>query len=144
MSLSSETTTRYSAQILINASNPQLSTATTLDQGRLDLSIVDVIGEFAIRGITYDTTDERHNAVAVPGVYAKMLVLTGQDDFNKWSEFLEWLDRLAQVTSRNRIIPTTTSRKLPTQDRIADLARYDEEVFRFYKTTTPADNPTQD
>lgn len=136
MSLSSNVQSRYSSQILINASNPQNSTATSVDTGRLNAAISDVEGEFLKRGITYDDDDSRHVATAVPGVFARLLVLTGQGGREEWSEFKDDVKFLAETTVRDRIEPYTNSPLDPTPDPTNGLPWGDNANFNRY---TPGD-----
>lgn len=142
MSLSSKTQDRYSAQILVNASNPQLSTSTSLDTTRFNAAIADVEGEFLKRGITYDDDDKRHVATAVPGVFARLLIMTAQGGREDWSEFKEDVKFLAETTTRDRITPYTNSPLDPTADQTGGLPFGDNTNFNRYTPSNDSDNPS--
>ena len=132
MALSDEVQSRYSSQLLINASNPQLSTATSIDTARLTLACTDVQAAFEVMcGVAYDNTVATHVAYAVEGVFQRLLVLTGQASIDTWKDWKATLkDELALVTGRDRIEPTTDSLLSPTEDTMGDLPQSDRKNFR--------------
>lgn len=145
MSLSSNVQSRYSSQILINASNPENSTSTTLDTARLNAAIADVEGEFLKRGITYDDDDKRHVSTAVPGVFARLLLMTGKGGREDWNEFKEDVKFLAETTSRDRVLPTTNSPLDPTADETGAKPWGDNDNFsRYVPGTESAESPGLD
>lgn len=143
MALVDEYRLRYSSQIRINVSNPQDSTATTADTDREGYAATDVAGEFLKRGITFDVTDSRHVATGVRGVYAKLLVYTGQaDGVSEWSAFMDDLKLLAETTSRDRVIPVTDSLLYKTPDVANAPPDADNKMFDGYKPKAPANTST--
>jgi len=138
MALIDEFRDRYSTQLIVSASNPQNSSATSEDTTRTARAVTDVQSEFKKRGITYDNDVDTHVATAVPGVYARLLVMTGQpggDD--AWKEFKDDLRFLAETTSRDRIMPTTDSLLEPTADTQGDLPHTDRKHFEGYVPNPP-------
>jgi hypothetical protein len=143
MSLDSEVKARWSSQILINASNPQDSDATSIDQSRLDEANNDVVAAFKIYcGTTYDTTLDTHNLVATHGVLVRLLVITGQTDLHRWDEWKQELRELALVTGRDRISPSTDSNLDPTTDRTGDRPSADRSNFERYIPNAPGNQTT--
>jgi len=132
MALTDEVQGRYSTQLLVNASNPQNSGATTIDTTRLSYACTDVTAEFTKRGITYDNTVATHVATAVPGVYARLLVMTGQSGDELWQRFMDDLQLLSETTSRDRIMPTTDSLLEATEDTSGDLPASDRKNMEGY------------
>ena len=130
MSLSTEVQGRYSSTLLIQVTNPQGAAATTLDTTRLNYSITDVEGQFLKRGMTYDTTSKQHNVVAVPGVYATLLLynghMGGKDQHDK---FLKELDELREVDSRDKIDMDNDSELTPTEDTLGAKPQMDRSYF---------------
>lgn len=114
--LSADVQTRYGAQFLINLTNSDVpaGTASTLNTTRLDAAADDIEGHFrTYAGVTYDSTDARHVAIAVDGV-VRLLKLRGPlsntegaDLFASWLKSLK-LD-LGAVTGRNRIVPKSNA-----------------------------------
>ena len=66
MSLTTNFESRYSAHIILNISNPQLSGAKTKDTARIALAETDVKAVFEDTvGVAYDDDNSKHVAVAV-------------------------------------------------------------------------------
>lgn len=144
MALVDRVQARYSSQILINATNPQSTAAVSIDTARLGFAATDVEADFAIVGITYDNDVAMHYAVAVPGVMAKLLFYNGHMGGKEYHDsYLDRLDKLALVTSRNRITPTTDSLLSPTEDTMGDLPQTDRKAFKGFIPGASAE-PTQD
>lgn len=140
MSLIANVQARYSSQILINASNPQNSTATSLDATRLQYACTDVEAEFSKRGMTYDDTNAKHVATACPGVLARLLVLTaGTGGAEAWTAFREDVKFLAETESRDRILPYTNSPLNPTADPTGGKPFSDNGNFKRYIPSTGGD-----
>jgi len=143
MSLSTEVQARYSAQILINASNPQLASGGTLDTARLGYACTDVQAEFSKRGITFDVTDATHLATAVPGVLARLIQMTQADD-SGWKTFKDDVKFLAETTSRDRILPYTNSPLQPTPDPTDGVPFADNTKFDRYTPSPDSQQAGQD
>lgn len=145
MALTDEVQGRYSSQLLINVTNPQLASATTIDTTRLNYAITDVQAAFTKRGITYDNTVATHVVTAVPGVFARLVLMAGQDGgFELWKSFLEDLKLLAEVTSRDRILPSTDSLLTKSTDDSGALPAFDKDQYQGYLLDPPQPTTGQD
>ena len=133
MALSDEVQNRWSSQILINAFNPQDSTATTLSTGvdsKFALAIADVEAGFEIyAGVTFDNTKSTHKMIATEGVLIRGLVFTGQSDLTHWDSWINRLRDLGLVTGRDRLSMYTDSTLSPTRDRVGSKPSFDSSVF---------------
>lgn len=111
MALWDEVVSRYSDDYLTALTNPQQPENTTVTTAKGTLAATDVIADFRIyAGLTFDLTDARHVQVGVEGCIIKLQIRTGQ--FNAQQLHTEWVNRLnalALVTSRNRLLPITDS-----------------------------------
>jgi len=148
VALTDEVQNRYSAQILINLTNPQNTSATTLDTTRMNNAVTDVQADFKIEaGTTYDNSVDTHVVVATEGVYAKLVLRSGQSGeagFRLHESYLEKLRRLALITGRDRISPSTDSLLTPTQDESGDLPAFDRKNFKGYIPNAPSQPTTGD
>lgn len=145
MALVDEVQSRYSTELLVNWSNPQLSAATSIDSTRLSLAATDVQAEFKKKGLTYDNAVDTHVATAVEGVVLRLRVMTGHLPVDEWSRWKrEDLQDLIMVTARDRIAPTTDSLLNPTKDRSNDKPWADRTQFRNFIPDSPARNSTTD
>jgi len=144
MSLDANVQSRWSAQILINASNPQNSTSTTIDTTRLTNAETDVQAAFKVMaGVAYDDTDDRHVLYAVEGVLVRLLVLTGQAQLETWTDWKKALKfELGKVTGRDRIAMSTRSKMRPTEEAPGAKPMADMSAFGKLKPNTPASNPS--
>ena len=131
MALDDEVKARWSSQILINASNPQASTSTTIDQTRLTIAENDVQAMFEVlAGVVYNNAVNTHVLYATEGVLVRLLVLTGQapnDQWDAWKKSMK--EELALVTGRDRIVPYTNSTLSPTAERANSRPAADRSVF---------------
>lgn len=124
---------RFSTQLRRNVSNPQNSTNTSIDTTREGYAETDVIAFFTKRGITIDTTDNAHIETGINGIYAKLMVYTGQPGgFERWKEFTEDLKLLAETTSRDRIAASTDSQMSPTSEPANSTPAGDLSAFKGY------------
>lgn len=145
MALEDEVKARYSNQLLVQWTNPQLSSATTIDETRLSKASRDVEGWFKIiAGVAYDNDDARHVSVAVDGVEARLKNIAGLEVNSEWSNWKEDLGKLALVTGRDRIPPTTSSTLDPTDERSGDAPWGDRNVFRRMIPNSPASDSRPD
>lgn len=142
MALTDEVQARYSSQVLINASNPQNSGQTALDSTRLSYASTDVQAEFSKMGMTFTLTDAKHVATAVPGVYARLLVLTGQGGMSEWRAFIKDLIHLSKTDARDRIKPSTDSLLNPTTDTLGAKPASDKKDFYGFVPKAPSGSPT--
>lgn len=138
MALADEVANRWSSQILINASNPQNSGATTLDTTRRDSAVSDVQAAFKIyAGAAYDNTADTHIMVATEGVLIRLLVLTGQASREIWETWKKELRSLSLIDARDRISPSTDSVLTPTGEDVGDLPATDLTNWKDYIPNAP-------
>jgi hypothetical protein len=133
---------RFSTELRTNWSNPQNSSATTPNTTLEGLSDTDVVGEFKKRGITPDSTDDRHVTTAMGGVIARLMFYTQAPGWEvSWDMFKDDLKLLAETTSRDRIIPTNDSYLAPSYDTMNALPPFDPENFQNYTSNPPQGPP---
>lgn len=79
MPITSSAAGRYGAAFLISLTNPYLTTATTIDNGRLVFAANDAQGRFeTVVGVTYDDANIRHIGVVVTGVLCYLYKRSGK------------------------------------------------------------------
>lgn len=121
MALADEVTARYSTQRLVELTNADDKTATTVDTTVLGYAVTDATGEFETRvGVTYDNSNSKHVAVAVQGVlYYLRLYMGVENDALRQSEakWREGMTALGRVTARDRILPQTKSVLSPSAEQ---------------------------
>lgn len=119
MALTTHTTNRYSSQRLINLTNPDLPTATSIDSARLGYAADDVEADFlSIVGRAYDDsassgTLEQDIGVGVEGVIAKLMMRSSGGEGSRQAHD-EYIERLK--TLRKRVVPKSTSQLTPTPE----------------------------
>lgn len=134
---------RFSTQLRTNWSRPQNSSATTPDTTLETLADTDAVGEFKKRGITPDSTDDRHVTTAMSGIIARLMFYTQSPGWGEaWGSFKDDLELLAQTTSRDRIMPTTDSLLAPSTDTSGALPLFDRNNFQNYQTNPPEGQPS--
>ncbi len=121
MALTDEFEDRYSAQKVIELTNPDNPGGTSKNATRLANAAEDVQADFRIYcGVTFDLTDARHVAVAVEGVEIKLLrrIMTSGTKLRELEEdYRRRLRALAKVTGRDRVMPTTKSVLTPSDEQ---------------------------
>lgn len=150
MSLLTDYQAAYSSEIRVNASNPQNSSATTVDTTRETLAANAAQATFeAICGVAYDGSNNTHVAAAVPLVYYRLLLITGQTSFEMYNSFLEHVREIYRpVLGRNRITPTTNSELDPTAEPaqskpMSDLSAYTRLTGHGPGTDSATDDPAR-
>lgn len=120
MALVDEVQNRYGTQYLVNLTNPQLPSATSIDSTRLSNASTDVQADFKIiAGVTYDNSVDTHVSVAVDGVIAKLRMRNGQggsESVEAHNQYIERLRQLAKITGRNRVEPKSSSSMTETTE----------------------------
>jgi hypothetical protein len=148
MALTDEVQNRLSSQLLINITNPQNSTADSIDTTRLSNAVSDVEADFKIEcGVAYDNDDETHVTVAVQGVYAKLLIRSAQVDAVSYAfhdKYIERLRALKLIAGRDRIVPDTDSLLTATEDTSGDIPAMDRKNFRGFIPRSPHGGSTTD
>lgn len=131
MALIDRVKARYTEQKLIELTNKDDETATTIDDTRLGLAVTDTEAAFETHvGVAYDDTDARHVRVAVRGVIVHLL---GDSELGPLSDerYDHWrtmCEDLAKVTSRARILPEIVSTD-PDYDESEDDADFGRNRF---------------
>lgn len=116
MALSDEVVARYSAQRLLNLTNPDNPAATSNNATTLAAACTDAAADFKIlAGVVFDVTDARHVSVAVRGVIAYLYqYMDNAAKAPAMADFHYRLKDLAKVTGRDRLLPQTSSHLQPT------------------------------
>lgn len=111
MALSDEVTARISAERAIQLTNPNLSSATSVDATRLAKACADAESEFKVHvGQAFDLTDLDHVAAAVDLAILILMERGGAPTETGGRERTRVVDRLkalALIKGRNRIMPET-------------------------------------
>lgn len=145
MTLRTKVVARYSAQRLLNLTNPDNPGATTLDSDRLDAACDDATADFATHAmLAFDETVPQHVSVAVRRVVALLLdrQMNGANDEMEASQ--KALENLAGVTSRKRIVAQCDRSLGPSPD--VDAAgnprrpEFDAPRFERFDMLPPADS----
>ncbi len=153
MPLITDVQNRYSTTLLIALTNPDDPDVTTLDTGatgKLQLAADDVAQVFeALTATGYDATEAMHTSVGVEGVVALLRRRTGKypDAESEWDDFLSALRRVAEVTGRNRVEPTSNSLMQPSEDdRLTSTPRpaFDDRHFDPFLPAPPRGGVTTD
>lgn len=130
MALADELDNRYPTQFVKNISNPYQSNATAKDTDRIDEAVEDVEGDFLNEGIEIDLSNKSHVRVAVRGVVALLKEMGNHPGASKAVERYEQrLDRLAEATSRDRILMQSDSPLTPSTERTGSKPWSDRDHF---------------
>lgn len=148
MALINDYQARFSTQERVNLSNPQNSTATSVDSTRETNAAEDARGDFeAVCGVTYDSSNRIHVSASVPLVAQKLLVYTGRASQEDYDKFLDRLDKYYRlVLGRDRITPTTNSQLSPTAEEanskpMDDLSNFSRFIGNAPGTSGVGDSP---
>lgn len=122
MSLSDEVTSRVSAAKLVSLTNPDDTTATSVNSTRLGLAATDAAADFEVHAqVVYDGTDARHVRIGVARVVALLTERKGDGGAAKMlADTKQMLVDLSRVSSRGRILPRTNSVVVPTSEQEPD------------------------
>jgi len=130
MALIDEVKARYATQKLVELTQRDSTSATTIDDTVLGYAITDISATFEVEaGVAYDNSDARHVAVATAGVIVLLQLWkrsTIQELDPEWQAWLTRLRSLGQVTGRNRIVMRSSSqvreqqRQRPVAERYSD------------------------
>ncbi len=115
-----EVQNRYSAEKLIQLTNPDVPSASAIDTTRLLNAVADVIADFdIIANTTFTPTDARHIAVGCEGVILKLqmrqLNVDPSDLRKQWNDMLEALGQ--SVGGRDKTQPTTDAVAVPSSEQ---------------------------
>jgi phage gp36-like protein len=121
MALAAEVIARYPNSRLVQLTNPGDGSATTVDTTRLGYAVTDAQNEFEdIAGVAYDNSVSKHVTAAVQGVIAFLYLgaeSPGAAADKEYDRFIEMSERVAEVTGRNRVKPTTSSILTPSSEQ---------------------------
>ena len=118
MTLAAEVTTRLSTQRLVELTNPDDNSVTTVNATRLAAAIADAQADFArITGVAFDEADAEHVAAGVAGVVLYLYEFRGLPG----TDFTERLRATWEARCRRlaRLLPRTTSLLTPTDPDLA-------------------------
>lgn len=118
--LATEVQARYSAEKLIQLTNPDLPNANAIDTTRLANAVADVIADFdIIANTTFNQTDSRHIAVGCEGVILKLqmrqLNVDPSDLRKQWNEMLEALGQ--SIGGRDKTQPVSDAVAVPSSEQ---------------------------
>lgn len=138
MALTDKVTARYSAQRLVEVTNPGVPAALAIDAARLAAAAADATGDFLrIVGIAYDDANAVHIGPAVRRTYARLLEYmdpAGEFAKNMIADTREELSALrGQVGVGVRLTPVTDSVLTPSRPDTSsgDTVRPDFDAERF-------------
>lgn len=112
MALADDVTARIEEQLLIELTNKDSRTATTINTTLLALAVTDTEAAFTLYAETaYDSTDDVHVMLGVQGVIAALEAYTriGHLGGESWDALKEELGRLMLIGTRARVKPQTDS-----------------------------------
>lgn len=143
MSLLTSYQGRYSLELRTNSSNPQNSGQTSPDSTREGYAAADAQADFeTICGVAYDDSVAIHVTAAVPLVYYKLLVYTGQASGEWYDQQLGRLNKWYRlVLGRNRMVPNSDSTLQPTTPTPGAVPYADISQFQRYVGNAPG-SPT--
>lgn len=127
MALADDVQDRLEDQLLIELTNPDDRTATTINATLLGIAVTDVEGAFELYAeIEYDGTEKTHVMLGVQAVRAALeaynrLGFLGGD---AWDAMKEELRELAGIGARARVTPQTDSVLTRSSERV------DQEIVR--------------
>ena len=108
--LETDTTNRISTKRLVQLTNPEVGTATTVNTTLLALAVTDVQADFQLLGgAAYDAANPIHVSVGITGVIAKLHEWTGNGGEWAMAHRELWYKNIALLRMREALIPPTTS-----------------------------------
>jgi hypothetical protein len=120
MSLASEVTARFDPQTLAELTNPRAPGTSSVDATKLSKACTSAEAAFKVyAGKVFDETDVRHVDVAAEFVVAflfKWGASNGATASARWNEAVEMAHALARVTSRDRMVPRSSSELTPSPE----------------------------
>lgn len=121
MALADEFQARYSSSYVINLTNPDLPSASSVDSTRLAGAAADAIGMFnTYVGVTYDNDDAQHLDVALELVDYKLRVyVRGPSEATRTEErnLIGKLRALGKQKARHQVQPQTSSNLDPVEEQ---------------------------
>lgn len=141
---------RVATQRLVELTNKNSRSATTVDAAVLALAETDTTAEFATySGETYDSTIAQHVRICTMGMIAMLRSWAGQDGSETaLQQFRDDSERYAKTRNRARILPVTDRDLGPTTDLEADgtprRPEFDRTRFERLDVAPPRDRSAQD
>lgn len=132
MPLATHVQNRIQTQLLVELTNPNDRSATTVNATVLGYAVDDVSADLQIyAGVAYVDTDARHVAAAVRGVLLYLRQYAGRatgiyDEIDRWHKMLT--EDLRAVAGNNRLLPRTTSVLDPTDETVNARPAFDPEA----------------
>lgn len=145
MALVDEVVSRYSAARLKQITNPDAPATVSYDAARLALAATDAEARFVtLVGLELDLTDAQHVDVAVEGVVAILKARGGmQDGASAISAFTDACNKYAHATSRARLVPTTDSPVVPSEEE-SGPGFADPSIWTHFAPDSPAGSADED
>ena len=112
MALADEVTARFENQLLIELTNKDSRTATTVNTTLLALAVTDAESAFKVYSeTTYDGDEGTHVLLGIQGVIAALEAYTriGHLGGESWEAFKTELAKLRTLSTRSRLTPQTDS-----------------------------------
>jgi hypothetical protein len=140
---------RVNEQLLAELTNHGETSATTVDDTRLQLAIDDMEGDFALKtGVAFDVTVAAHLAVAWRGTYYYLLDYTGAGGKAVDAAEQKWIKACARVSeglgSKRKIPPTTSSVYEPSDRKAGTQPFGDPHRWRDYTLDAPTSEGVDD
>lgn len=132
MALIDEVQARYSMERLLELTNPDARTATTVNTTRLAYAVADAEAEFASTvGTAFDSSDAQHVALGCQGVLVYLMQYQGLvgDEYGKLrTDWKDQLQRLRKTSGANAwAAPQTTSNLNPTREDADQTPPFDPD-----------------
>lgn len=121
MPLADEVTNRVRTQLLVELTNPNDRSATTVNTTQLGRAVTDVQAAFrTYASVTYSNDDARHVEEAIVGVLLYLQMYAGKTprparDVTEWKRNLHDVFRLV-AGGNNRVMPESSSQLTPTEE----------------------------
>lgn len=108
--LSSAVEARYGAKYLYNMTNPDDSTATTVNSTIMDAASADVIGAFQMEtGVAFAADNSTHMYIAIEGVAARLESYKSRDSGIMNSRWNHFLGALTSFRKKRAVLPDSNS-----------------------------------
>ena len=133
---------RVRTQLLIEMTQVDSVTATSVDTTKLELACTDISAEFSTYAMeTFDATNARHLTLGVSGVVALLGVWKSQDQDEKpMDSWRKRVESFAKTSSRARVTPLCDKTLGATEETDAD-GNPMRPLFDWTRTTRDALRP---
>ncbi len=146
MALATRVQNRVRTQLLIELTNPNDKTATTVETTVLGYAVTDTAADFeTYAGVAYDDTDARHVAEAVRGVVVRLEVNAGRAKAERLTEWQDRMDRMFRLRHGNdRIMPQSSSRLTPQTEAPSGEVRPWFDLEETFNDLIPNESPVNE